>query len=125
MTTQIDDAATVAIPALAIATTMVGITFWPFALTAVFSICALVYQEKMPVNKSFLNVIASTAIGGMVSQLSAVPVLLAVINFLPFLTEWAKTAQEPMVALIAIVIGLVAHVLMPALLKRIAWLGSK
>ncbi len=84
MTTQIDDAATVAIPALAIATTMVGITFWPFALTAVFSICALVYQEKMPVNKSFLNVIASTAIGGMVSQLSAVPVLLAVINFYLF-----------------------------------------
>jgi hypothetical protein len=124
MNNEINAVSTASVPALAIVSTMVGITFWPFALTAVFSVCALVYQEQMPIRKSFLNVIASTAIGGMVSQLSAIPVLLVVIKYLPFLTEWARTAEKPMVALIAIVIGLVAHVLMPALLKRIASLGA-
>lgn len=125
MNVQVDQTSAAAIPALAIASTMTGITFWPFLVTAVFAVCALVYQDQMPINKAFANVIASTAIGGAISQILAIPTLKAIAQYLPFLAEWTQTADQAMVALIAITFGLVAHVLMPTLLRRISVFGSK
>jgi hypothetical protein len=129
MNIQTDTATVGKVTGLAIASTMTGITFWPFALTAVFAACALVYQDKMPPNKAFANVVASTAIGGAISQLVAIPALYALAWEYPFLSDWVLTGEKTMVALIAIGVGLVAHILLPALLKyitkSIAFLGSK
>lgn len=125
MNNQIDAASSTTVSALAIISTMTGITFWPFAITAVFAVCALVYQDQMPFKKAFANVVASAAIGGAISQISAIPILYGIARYFPFLAEWVLTAEKPMVALIAMVFGLIAHVLMPALLKRVAWIGSK
>jgi hypothetical protein len=120
-----DEVATATIaPAVAIVTTMVGITLWPFAVAFVFALCALVYQEAMIAQKAFANVIVATLLGGAIAQISAVPALLITIKYMPSLTSWAMTAEIPMTALIAILIGLAAHKVVPRCLELIGKLGG-
>lgn len=121
-----DDIATATTaPTVAVLSTMVGITLWPFAVAFVFALCALVYQESMQPKKAFFSVIASTLLGGAIAQLSASPALLITIKYVPALQDWAHSAQIPMTALIALLIGLLAHKFMPVVLKRIGNLGGQ
>lgn len=111
-------------PGIAIVTTMVGITLWPFAVAFVFAICALVYQEAMVAKKAFATVMVSTLLGGSLAQISAVPVLLIITKYSPSLSSWAINAQIPMTALIAILIGLASHKIIPRFFELIGKLGG-
>jgi hypothetical protein len=95
-------------------------TLWPFALAFFFAAITLgAYEEDMPARKAFWNVLASTALGGGLSQVSAVPILLCIKAYLPAMQPWADVAQLPMTFVIATVIGLTAHKAMPRFLKLI------
>lgn len=111
-------------PALAVITTVVGITLWPFAVAFVFALCALVYQESVMPMKAFCSVLASTLLGGAIAQISAIPVLVITVTYIPSLTAWAQDAQIAMTAAIALLIGLLAHKVIPVLLGRIGKMGG-
>jgi hypothetical protein len=94
-------------------------TAWPFALSFVASCVALIYVASTNINVAVKNIIGSTLIGGAMSQLTAIPVLLIVKHNFPHLLTWAETAQAPMTALLAIVIGLLTQKLMPKIINRL------
>ena len=116
MPTPIEHGAAVVVAAPALA---VLFTLWPFSLAFVASCVALIYVANMKLSAALKNIVGSTLIGGSFSQLTAIPVLLIVKHRYPELLAWAETAQMPMTALLAIIIGLVAQKLMPKILNRL------
>lgn len=111
-------ATAVTAPALAAVTTAVGIALWPFGVSFAFGTVALVYLERMLLRDAILSVLASTAIGGTVAQLTAYPALLIASSLFPALQPWAASGQLPMTAAIALAAGLFCQKAMPALLRR-------
>jgi hypothetical protein len=97
------------------------LTLWPFGLAFFFAFITLMAYDdtSMPIKKAFFNVIASTSFGGLISQISAPPVLLFVMSWVPSIKPWADTAQIPMTAAIATILGLTAHKLIPKFLELI------
>jgi hypothetical protein len=119
--------ATVAVgaPTLSIVASQLDITLWPFAVTFFFAVVALgAYEDSMPIKKAFWNVLASTGIGGAVSQIVSLPFLFWISVKNPELTPWAALAQIPMTLIIAIAIGLIAHKAVPKLLELIGGFRS-
>ena len=94
-------------------------TFWPFGLAFVASCVALIYVVSTSLDIAVKNVLGSTLIGGSISQLSAAPVLLMAGKRSPEILTWAQTAEMPMTAILAILIGLLTQKLLPKLLERI------
>lgn len=93
-------------------------TFWPFGLSFVASCVALIYVASMNLNLAVKNIIGSTLIGGSLSQLTAIPVLAIAEHRHPELLTWAESAQMPMTAILAILIGLLTQKLLPKLIDR-------
>lgn len=117
-------AVAVATPTVAAAATLFEISLWPFALAFAFAFGALLYQEVKNPLRAVAVVIFSTAAGGTLAQLSAIPALIIVVKFVPELQPWAANARFEMTALLAIGIGVFAHKLVPALLRRTDRLGN-
>jgi hypothetical protein len=111
-------------PVIAAATTAAGIALWPFGISFAFGTIALVYLDRMLLRDAVLSVLASTAIGGTVAQLTAYPVLLVAAGMFPALQPWAIGGQLPMTAAIALAVGLFCQRAMPALLRRTDKLGG-
>jgi hypothetical protein len=126
-TTSATVAVAVGAPVLSIAAAQIEFTLWPFGLAFFFAALTLMAYETnaMPIKKAFFNVIASTSLGGGLSQISAPPVLMIATAWAPSIKPWADTAQIPMTMLIATVIGLTAHKLIPKLLELIGGYRSK
>lgn len=99
----------------------VDVTLWPFGVAFFFAVITLgAYNDVgMTPRKSFWNVIASTSLGGVLSQFSAAPILLFITSYAPSIKPWADLAQIPMTLLIAMAIGLTAHRFMPKILELI------
>jgi hypothetical protein len=126
-TTSATVAVAVGAPVLSIAAAQIEMTLWPFGLAFFFAALTLMAYETnaMPIKKAFWNVIASTSLGGGLSQISAPPVLMIVAGWLPSIKPWAETAQIPMTMVIATAIGLTAHKLIPKLHELIGGYRSK
>jgi len=93
---------------------------WPFGLSFVAGVIALIYMAAMKPVDSVKSVIGSTVLGGSISQLGA-GLLLSIAGTLNAGVE--RWAQEPdsmliTVALLSIIIGIGAQTVMPAILKR-------
>jgi tetrahydromethanopterin S-methyltransferase subunit F len=104
-------------PAVAIGATLAGVMLWPYMLALVAGAVALIYMGRMEPLDSLKSVIGSSFIGGSLSQL--IVVILVVQDMYPSVQLVARDAQLPLVALIAIVLGLACQKAMPALLKRL------
>jgi hypothetical protein len=126
-TTSATVAVAVGAPVLSIAAAQIEMTLWPFGLAFFFAALTLMAYETnaMPIKKAFWNVIASTSLGGGLSQISAPPILMIVAGWLPSIKPWAETAQIPMTMVIATAIGLTAHKLIPKLHELIGGYRSK
>ncbi len=105
---------------VAVAAPSVAMLFevWPFGLAFMAGFVALIYLTRMPMDRAIKSIVGSTFLGGTLAQLTAAPVLLVVQSQYPILLPWAETAQIPMTALIAILIGLLAQKTIPKLLNR-------
>jgi hypothetical protein len=112
---------TVSAPVLSVAAVLNQITLWPFGLTFFIAVITLMAYgpDDMPIKKAFANVIASTSLGGLFSQILAPPAVLYIAKLVPSIKPWADTAQIPMIILISVLVGLTAHKAIPKLLELI------
>jgi hypothetical protein len=91
---------------------------WPFGLAFMAGFIALIYLARMPIDQAIKSIIGSTFLGGSLAQLTAEPLIAIIVHLRPELFNWAQTAQIPVVALIAILIGLTAQQFLPKLMNR-------
>lgn len=94
-------------------------TFWPFGLAFIASCVALIYVASTSLNLAVKNVVGSTLIGGSVSQITPMFVLPLLQHYYPTFLKLAESAQMPMTALLAILIGLLTQRLLPKAIQRL------
>lgn len=116
MATPIESTAAVVIAAPTLALLF---TFWPFGLAFIASCVALIYIVATDLNVAIKNIVGSTLIGGSLSQVSPVFVLPVLKHFYPEFLSLAESAQMPMTALLAILIGLFTQRLLPRAISRL------
>jgi hypothetical protein len=93
---------------------------WPFGLSFVAGVIALIYMASMQPKDAFKSVVGSTVLGGSISQVGAGIVLSLAGSFNEGIKSWAIESDSKLitVALLSIIIGLFAQSVMPKLFKR-------